>query len=222
MRRTNCSEVPPVESCQLRLGEALEESDDARIHDSETEVGIRRLKGSAPPEILGVRVLDAIGAVDDIVHEREPRFQTQAFVAPVVELRQDETGDDEAFVGCLEQLGAAIVIGIGCVERRQERPCVEDEGHAGQSSPDGECDTGSLVSSAADLPSVELATPTRGRRAARMAAAFSSTASANTTESGTPLRRASAWRVASDSSRAVTVVRRIGLMMRDAISSDRR
>ncbi len=73
------------------------------------------------------------------------------------------------------------------------------------------------MSWAADRPSLDAPTPVRGRRASRIEAAFSSTASARTALSETPRRRASARSVASVSSSAVTVVLRI--VMHDANTS---
>jgi len=80
----------------------------------------------------------------------------------------------------------------------------------------GSSATGSLVSSAALAPSVERPTPTRGRRLARRARAFSSTASRSSVETGTPRRAASASSVPSAAVDALTVVRRTFIVMHDA------
>lgn len=72
---------------------------------------------------------------------------------------------------------------------------------------------GWLATSAAERPSVERATPTRGRLRRLIDVAFSVTASASTVLKETPRRVASARRVSRSAVAAVTVVRAL-IMMR--------
>jgi hypothetical protein len=87
----------------------------------------------------------------------------------------------------------------GSVQGREQRSGVDHQRHQ-----DGGCATGSLATSAAERPSVELATPKRGRREACSLLAFSSIASAISADSDTPRRRASAASVSSDARLAAT------------------
>ncbi len=131
-------------------------------------------------------------------------IDAEPLMAPVVELGEHEDRDDEVFVGLADQSGAATVIGVGCVQRREQRTGVEHQWHLRRWVRDrmrGHLGGGAAVRGSGDPQ----ARATRGVQGA----AFSSMASASTAVSATPRRRASASSVSSDERLAVTVVRRI-------------
>ncbi len=197
------AEVPAVERCDLGLVKSLGKRDEACVDNPETEVGVLALKCCAACQVSRGRLLGAVGAAQEILKEHQPHLGAQPFMAPVVELGEDQAGDDEVFGGFDEQRCAPRVVLICGIQRREKRTGVEDQRHyvGGRA-------IGSAVTSAAVRPSSERPIPTRGRRAARMLSALSSTASASTAVRATPRRRASPSMVASESALAARVVRR--------------
>ncbi len=115
MRRTDDSEVPVVERGDAPLAEALKQRDDARIDDSQLQIGMATLKRVTALEIGRARSLDAIRANDHVVEERQPDVTVQTLVAPVVELGKHERRDDEILGLGVDERGAWTVIGIGAV-----------------------------------------------------------------------------------------------------------
>jgi hypothetical protein len=198
------SNMALVERRDLRLAQALGERHEAGIDDSEREIGRASLQLAAAGKIGAGRRFDAIDPREQVVEEDEPGVGRQPAAAPVVELGQDEGRDDQILVCVGQESGAALMIGIGGVERSQQRTGVADERHRQR----GSSATGSAVTSAALRPSVERATPTRGRRRVRSSCAFSSTASRRRVARGTPRRCASASSVRMAAGGALTVVRR--------------
>jgi len=157
------SKVALVERRDFRFAQALGERHDAGIDDPEREIRVACLQFAAAGKIGARRRLDAIDPGEQIVEEDEPSLRWQPAGAPVVELGEDEGWYDQVLVRVRQQPGAALVIGIGGVERGKQWARVADERHRQR----GSSATGSAVTSAALRPSVERATPTRGRRRVR-------------------------------------------------------
>src|SRR5881397_1098840 len=74
MARSHDREVPTVERCDLRLTEALAESDDRRVDEPQIEVGVLALELSRSLEVVERQRLQPIGAGGDVVHEHVPRL----------------------------------------------------------------------------------------------------------------------------------------------------
>ncbi len=221
-------EVPVVERHQSVLAKTLHEREHARVNHAQRLLCVLLLQCLATLQIVRRGRLQPVDAIQQIAQEDHPRLGPQAPVAPVVQLGEHQQWHDQVLAGVAQQLRAALVVGVGGVECRQQRAGVKYQGHRARSSRLYASDsaTGSAVSAAAERPSVDFATPNRGRRLARSESAFSSIASASTTVRATPRRCASASSVSSEDRRAATVVRRMvssfdaevgrGLMVCDA------
>ncbi len=109
-----------VKRGELSLPESLDKRQDAGIYDPHPKVGIGALNLMRTSQIGVRRALNAVGAGQHVLQEREPDLGRQSFVAPVVQLREDEGGDEELFPSPVDQFGARSVIRIGGVERRKE------------------------------------------------------------------------------------------------------
>ena len=157
------SKVALVERRDFRFAQALGERHDAGIDDPEREVRVASLQLAAASEIDASRGFNAVDPREQIVEEDEPGLRWQPAAAPVVELGEDERWYDQVLIRVGQHPGAAVVIGIGGVERGKQWARVTDERHRQP----GSSATGAAVTSAALRPSVERATPTRGRRRAR-------------------------------------------------------
>jgi len=163
MDRPHRSKVALVERRDFRFAQALGQRHDAGIDDPEREVRVASLQLTAASEIDAIRRFNTVDPREQIVEEDEPGLRWQPAAAPVVELGEDEGRYDQILVRVGQQRGAAVVIGIGSVERGKQWARVADERHRQP----GSSATGSAVTSAALRPSVERATPTRGRRRVR-------------------------------------------------------
>ena len=130
MRGANNAEVPAVERHDLRLIEAFDQCDDARIDDSEAEVRVLSLEPSAAREIGGRYGLHPVCAGENVLEEGEPYADVETLVAPVVELGEYEDRNDEILLGSREKGCARAVIGIRGVQCSKEGAGVKDERHA--------------------------------------------------------------------------------------------
>jgi hypothetical protein len=117
MRWPHGSKVALVERRHLRLAQALGERHHAGIDDPEREIHVPSLQLAAAGKIGARRRLDAVDPREKIVEEDEPGLRWQPAAAPVVELGEDEGWYDQVLVRVRQQPGAALVIGIGGVER---------------------------------------------------------------------------------------------------------
>jgi hypothetical protein len=124
--RAERGEVPVIERRDLLFGETLDERDDARVDDAQGEVAIRVLELAAADQIEAGRRFDAVGALEDVVEEGEPDLARQPLMTPVIELGQDQSRNDEILGGRKEQGGAPVVIRVRLVERREQRPGIEN------------------------------------------------------------------------------------------------
>jgi len=105
-------EVPVIERRDLRLFEALDQGEEARIDDAHREIGVVALQLEAAPQVCLGRALNAVGASQDVLQEGLPDRCRQPLVAPVVELGENERRHDQVLAGASDQLRAATVIGI--------------------------------------------------------------------------------------------------------------
>jgi len=131
MARPHGAEVTMIQRCELRLAEALDERDHARIDDSEREIDVVGLERTAPLQIRRRRLIHAVGTRENVVEEREPDLCAEPPVAPVVELGEDEPRDDELLARVRDELGAGGMVRVSPVEGCEQGPRVEDEGHSG-------------------------------------------------------------------------------------------
>lgn len=122
-------EVSVIEGGQLVLPETLGEREHAGIDHTQRLICVLGLQLPAAFEIGRDRVLEPVGPVQHVFQERDPRVRAQTLMAPVVELGEHEDGHDEVFVGLAQQRGAPIVVGVGCVQRREQRAGVEHKRH---------------------------------------------------------------------------------------------
>lgn len=119
--------MPLVQRRDLRLAESLGECDHAGVDYADREVGVLALQLEAAAKVRVSRVIGAIRAFEEILQERAPGLGGETLVAPVIELGEDEARHDEVLRGLDEQAGAPLVIRVGSVERREQRPRVQDE-----------------------------------------------------------------------------------------------
>jgi hypothetical protein len=129
MGGTNDAKVTAAERDQASLSQALGQGYDACVDHSEIEIGVLALELQAAGKVLMSRELQAIRALQQVPEKCHPDVACQPLVAPVVELGQYESGHDEILRCARNKLGAARVILVDCVERRQERPGVHNQRH---------------------------------------------------------------------------------------------
>ncbi len=130
MPRSHDAEVALVESAHLRLVQPLGEGDHARINDAECQVPILVLELATALQIDQRRGFDGINAPFDILEEDQPRVDRQALRAPVVELAQHQGRNNQVLGRTSDEAGAAFVVWISRVQRRQQGSGVEDERHS--------------------------------------------------------------------------------------------
>lgn len=118
-----------VERRHLGLAEAFGQRDDAGIDHAQRQVSIPVLKLATTAKVGRGWGLDAIRAAHHIIEEDQPRVGRQAPSAPIIQLGQDECGDDQVLSRIGEERGTPTMVGIGSVERRQQRSGVEDQRH---------------------------------------------------------------------------------------------
>ena len=130
MRGPDDGEVTVVEGSELRLAEALGQGNQARVNDTQPKVGVIGLKGATALEVRDRGRLGAIGAVQQVVQKYKPDVETQPLVTPVVELGQDQTGNDKVFSRRFEQRGTRIVVWIRRIECCEQGAGVENQRQA--------------------------------------------------------------------------------------------
>jgi len=116
-----------VQGGKLRFFQPLDDRQHTGVDDAHPQVGVGGLQSVAALEVSLNRHLDAIGAAEHVLEEGEPDIRREALMAPVIELGEDERGDDQVLACPGDQLGAWRVVGIGGVERRQQRTGVQDQ-----------------------------------------------------------------------------------------------
>ena len=129
MTRCNDGEVAAVERRDLRLGERLTRDDDGGIDEAKVKRFVRLLQLGGALQLMLVKVVQAVGATDDILDEGLPRSRTVELVQPVVDFDEDRRWDHEVLAGLLDGPHTASMLGIGRVEQRDDRTRVEDERH---------------------------------------------------------------------------------------------
>lgn len=167
--RPERTEVSVVQGCQLGLVQALHDGQDRRVDEANVGIVIAVAERPDAGVIRSLKVFDAIRARLDVVEQGHKDTWMQAGVNPVVHFDEYRRRDYQRFLGFFDEPPARSVIGVASVERRVQRPGIEDQRHgrgSGRSSP-----ARRAVSECPDAPMPRL----RGR--GRKVASFSSTAS---------------------------------------------
>ena len=115
-----------VQGSQLGLVEPLDDGEDRRIDEPNVGIGVLITDFADASIILGLEVLDAIGAGDDIVEKDEEDSGVKPGAYKPVYLRKDRRRDHERLDRVLQETKTPPMIGIGSVERRVQRSGVED------------------------------------------------------------------------------------------------
>jgi hypothetical protein len=110
--------VPAVEGGHLGLVQRLARDEHRRVDQAEPDRRISGLEPGGLQQLVLVEAVDGEPAADGLLHERQPGGGRGKLSDPVVQLDQHGSGDQQVFVGLLEQAGTAFVVGIGGVERR--------------------------------------------------------------------------------------------------------
>ena len=126
MTRCNDGEVAAVERRDLRLGERLTRDDDGGIDEAKVKRFVRLLQLGGALQLMLVKVVQAVGATDDILDEGLPRSRTVELVQPVVDFDEDRRWDHEVLAGLLDDPHTASMLGIGRVEQRDARTRVQE------------------------------------------------------------------------------------------------
>lgn len=126
---TQQSEVSMVECRELVLAEPFEQREHAGVDYAQRLVVVLGLEIPAAREVSGGCGLEPVGAGEQVIEERDPGIDTQPLMAPVVELGEYEDRYDEILVGFAQQLRAAGVIWVGCIEGGEQRTGVEHQRH---------------------------------------------------------------------------------------------
>jgi hypothetical protein len=123
------AEVPVVERGQLGLSEPLNERKNACVDDANLLVVVLRLNLMTAREIGERGGLETVCAGEQVLQKGDPCAGAQPLVTPIVELGEDQCRHHEVFAGLAQEPGTTVVVGIGGVERCEQRSGVEDECH---------------------------------------------------------------------------------------------
>lgn len=129
MRGPDGCEVSVIESRHFRFAETLDQREDARIDDAQPEVGISPLHVVASAQLVVAGMLQPVGTVQEVFQEDQPRLPAEPFMAPVVDLGEDQARDNEILTGIRQQGSTAPVIGIGRIECSKQRAGIADKRH---------------------------------------------------------------------------------------------
>lgn len=109
-------EVSMIERGELALAHTLDEREHTRIHHTQRLVVVMALKLVTACEVGTGAGLEPVSAGEQVLQERDPRVSAETGMAPIVELGQHEDGNDQILASFTEQRGAALVVGVGCVQ----------------------------------------------------------------------------------------------------------
>lgn len=129
MPRTYDSEVPAVEGCERRDAAALRNSDDARIHQAESEVGVLLDQLDATRVIRYGQVNDLQRSARDEPKEPRLRGRPKSGLDEPGRLRDDGRGYEQLSAVLSKQVSARLVSRLIRIGGRQENACVEEQGH---------------------------------------------------------------------------------------------
>lgn len=196
-----CAEMSVVEARELGFFQTLHDGQDRRIDEPNVGIVIPVAERPNTGVVRGLKVFDAVRARLDVVEEGDKNTGMQPSVNPVIHFDEHRRRDDQPLLGFFDEPPACSVVGVASVERRVQRPGIEDQRHgrgSGRSSP-----ARRAVSECPDAPMPRL----RGR--GLKVASFSSTASRMS--AAIEVRRSSAirWRSRSSGSSMEMVVRRM-------------
>ena len=127
-----------VQRGELRLPEALDESKDGRVDEPHIGICIAIAKLAHAGVVGWLEIGDSIGARLNVGEEGDQGARRQALVDPVVDLHENRRRDHDGLICPFDQVPACRVILVRAIERRVQRPCIEDQRQdrgSGRSSP---------------------------------------------------------------------------------------
>lgn len=124
----NNTEVSAIERGDLRLSEAFDARDDGRVDESKRKVGILLDKCAGARDLGGVGNVHLETCSLDIAHQaREPAVPWSQLI---LDLNQRAHRDDANFRGGIDELAAAVMIGVATVDERDQRAGVKNQRQA--------------------------------------------------------------------------------------------
>lgn len=120
------AEVAVVKGGQLWLVEPLDDCENCSVHKPDIGVSVPVTEFADTPVIFGPQFLNSVGAGKDVVEKGEENSDVQPGVHEPVHFNQHGRGDDQRLRSVLQKIKAPLVLGIGSVEGRVQRPGVED------------------------------------------------------------------------------------------------
>lgn len=119
------AEVPLVEREDAVRAIATGQHDDRGVCEPDSEVAVRRDDIAGLGGIALVERREVVPAGRDLVEERKLRLDADAGCDEVVELGEDERGEDERARFRVEHPASRLMLLLSSVERLEESACVE-------------------------------------------------------------------------------------------------
>ena len=127
MARTDCCEVPVVQSCYLRRSEPLGQRDDGSVDHAEGQVDVSLHQRRDAVPLRSEDRLDTKLTGGDRTPERQFGVGADAVSEQVRDLRYDECRHEERSRRASEKLDAAVMILIARGRSRVERARIDDQ-----------------------------------------------------------------------------------------------
>ena len=117
MTGSKSTEMTVVQGGQLGLVEPFGDRQDGSVHKSHICVSIPVAKLANTPVILGLDILDLLGAGSDIVEQGSKHSRMQADVHPIINFYQHGSRNHQRFIGLFDQVAAGNMISVAPIER---------------------------------------------------------------------------------------------------------
>jgi hypothetical protein len=115
------AEVPVIEGGQLRLAEPLDDREHRGIDEPDVRIGVAIAQFTNSRIVISGESFDPVGAGDDVVKQCGQYSGVQPGMNPVVHLDEDWSGNDQRFLGRLDEPAAGGVVGIAPIQRGVDR-----------------------------------------------------------------------------------------------------